>query len=684
MRIKPRYAIVTGLIFVLTSLALAALDADRRYELMSSPVITDLHGNILSIQPNVTGQYALTTSAYPHSLQKLVITKEDRFFWYHPGINPVSIARALWNYGVNGTIGGSSTITQQLAKNLLGNVDSRTFSNKLIELYYTLAMEITLSKEEILTRYMNTAFLGSGAQGFASGAQRYFNSAPADLSASQELALAASLSRPSTDNPQTRAGVNRAHALGNILGVTSKEGRVASLQPWTVSPAAFELSGLSLPCHKICETTIDSELTETLRAILRDNLALMRSEGAETGAIVIIRVPDNKLLAIVGSPNPASRQSGAQINMALEPRPIGSTVKPFIYLKGFELGLRPYTTVEDREYKYAIGTGFPLYPRNYDGQYRGMVTLHESLASSLNVPTVKTLEYVGLDTFYDFLEQDLAFTPLQNLTEYELGIALGGLEMDLLTLTSLFTAFPNRGLLKPVRILEDANAPPLELPMSALSASRQIVETPYVELINTVLGDRYAGVEQFGLAGNLNLPITNYAVKTGTSRDYHDSWTIGYTPDLVVGVWIGRADNNPLSGVSGSIGAGRVWNEVMSYLAESPYYSDTPFPTESVVPISTSGGLSYGLEGDDVMRQTNLMLGDTVLILQPHDGDRIRLQPDTIITLRSHEAVDWYVEGLHVGHGEIVNYSPKQAGDMTIKAQGSGHEERVTIYLVTE
>src|SRR3989338_2381195 len=138
--------------------------------------------------------------------------------------------------------------------------------------------------------------------------------------------------------------------------------------------------------------------------------------------------------------------------MAIKPRPVGSTIKPFIYLKGFEKGLRPYTLVNDREYKFPIATGFPLYPKNYDGAYRGIVPLHEALSGSLNVPTVKTLEYVSLSDFYSFLEHTLGFKPLQTWDSYQYGIALGGLEMDPLTLAHLMTTFGNQGELTPLKL----------------------------------------------------------------------------------------------------------------------------------------------------------------------------------------------------------------------------------------
>lgn len=273
----------------------------------------------------------------------------------------------------------------------------------------------------------------------------------------------------------------------------------------------------------------------------------------------------NELFAVVGSPDPQSRASGAQINMALVPRPVGSAAKPFIYAKAFERGARPYTLVDDREYRYMIGTGFAFYPKNYDGKYRGEVTLHYALANSLNVPAVKTLEFAGLERVNEFLLNMLGFRPRQPLDTYGLGIALGGLEVDPLTFAQYMTIFPNDGVLAPLKIGLSGDAPVyLTPPMSKPRAEiERVIAAPFVRLVTKILSDRSISVDQFGMKGNLNLTKTEYAVKTGTTYDYHDSWTVGYTPDFLVAVWIGNSDNTPIRQVSGQQGAGRVWRDAM-------------------------------------------------------------------------------------------------------------------------
>ena len=186
-------------------------------------------------------------------------------------------------------------------------------------------------------------------------------------------------------------------------------------------------------------------LTEKIRSLGQNIIDELQDKNVRNASVMVLQLPQNEILAEIGSLNPLSQSEGQQINMALKPRPIGSTIKPFIYLKAFEKNLRPYTLVDDREYKYMTATGFPLYPKNFDWEYHGEVTLHYALSNSLNVPAVKVLEYVGPENFFQSLVKDFNFRPIQPYSSYQLGIALGALEMSLYDLAGYFTIFPNNG-----------------------------------------------------------------------------------------------------------------------------------------------------------------------------------------------------------------------------------------------
>ncbi len=641
-----------------------------KYQQLESVAIEDRTGTVLTLVPNEQDAYVRYTDTLPSRVAELLVKKEDRFFYVHPGFNPFSIVRALWSFMRGRRVGGASTITEQLVKNVLQNGQDRTLANKIVELLYAINLELFTSKKELLVMYANTVYMGNQIQGLEGASELYFNVKLADLDDTKISMLLGTLSSPSTQNPWKEANATASRNDARRIGVTF-DPSVARVTPEHifVPPHQFELASMNTNCLQECKTTIDADLTDRLRSILKRHVALGYDAGARSGAIVVLKIPENEVLAIVGTPDTDSQESGQQINMAIQPRPIGSTAKPFIYLEGFSKGLRPYTIVDDREYKFPIGSGFPLYPKNYDGQYRGWITLHTALSNSLNVPTVQVLKYVGLSEFYRFLERDLGFKPLQDLDTYQYGIALGALEMDPLTLAHYLSLFSEKGRLRPLQLFLTGGASPfISAPMSQDSGDKKIADPALTALVSRVLSDRLTGVQQFGLASSLNLSQSNYAVKTGTSQDYHDSWTIGYTPDFLVVVWFGNPDNTPLKHITGQSGAGSIWHDAMEVLINSPYNKKTPLDFSGVQDVQLKGSIDFGLEGDVVSEHRNLLPDDT-LILSPQDGDTYLKEEHTSIPLSSSEEVSWYINELFIGRGEKVFFSPKEPGDYTIEAR---------------
>ena len=659
-----------------------AWSVKAKYEDLEARYWKDRTGFILSRE----GEGFLPTSPeeIPERFEALLLRKEDRYFYYHLGVNPWSMARGLVSKIRNGRAEGSSTITQQLLKVLLGNEADRTVYNKLVESLLAFAFELHESKREILGMYANVAYFGKRERGIKAASHYFFGKKPASLSEAEMITLIAALGSPSTRFPGSVKGGEYLASVGSVVGspVTFIASSTPLLAPPVSTESLFEIESLVADCEE-CELTIDATLSDDIRAILQRRLESAASSNVSNGAVVVIGLPQNEILSIVGSPNPRSLKDGAQLNMALEPRPIGSTAKPFIYARAFEKGARPYTLLYDEEYRFEGETGFGFYPKNFDGKFRGAVTMHEALANSLNVPAVKTLSYVGLPDFYDFLENSLRFRPRQPLPRYALGIALGALEMDLLTLSHFFTIFPNGGILRPLTIeklrRESFQAPMEEAPIK----ETRVLRLPAVELVTKILSDREAGVEQFGLRSNLTLPYKNYALKTGTSRDYHDSWTIGFTPDFLVGVWLGNSDNTPMRELTGQTGAGALWGEVMMLLYSSAYNRDTPFTFDSIKEFTNSGSIEYGLPGDGYDLTQNL-LEEPTLILSPHDGDIIEFGREATIPLKSPVSVDWFVDKKYAGSGEEVSVSPSRAGEMRIEAKTATKSEIITIMLSKE
>lgn len=655
----------------------------QKYADLESAAITDRHGVLLTLSPNQKGAYGEYAEEFPERVKELMVQKEDRFFYFHPGINPFSTLRAGFRYVAGSNVGGASTITQQLVKNLLGNEQRRSFSNKVVELWYAFALELFASKEQILTMYGNTVYLGNQAQGLSEASVLYFGKPIEALDDTKLMMLLASLSSPSKQNPWTEENARVSRNLAIRLGIDFDPSVAIVKDEHAYSPTKhFELASMGITCTRSCTTTLDQDLTDRLRTMLQEKVLRGWDAGARSGAIVVLKLPEKELLAIVGTPNTKSMEEGQQINMAIEPRPIGSTAKPFIYLEGFRKGLRPYTLVNDREYKFPIGSGFPLYPKNYDGMYRGWITLHSALSNSLNIPSVRTLEFVGLPEFYAFLEHSLGLRPKQDLDEYQYGIALGALEMDPLTLAHFLSIFPQQGILKPVKLFRSGSTPTITTPMSMPATGKKVAEPGLTELVTRILNDRISGVQQFGLASNLNLSQSNYAVKTGTSQDYHDSWTVGYTPDFLVVVWYGNPDNTPLKHVTGQSGAGAIWHDTMEMLMNSEYNKKTPFDFSHTKEVLIDGSIDFGLP-NDVVKDHRTLLRDDSLITAPLDGDTFLKETRTTVPLISPEAVSWYANGAYIGDGARAYFSPPQTGDYIIRAVGERGSAQITVHVVS-
>ncbi len=676
---KKFRAIIPILIIAIFILFLAAYPLQKKmreiYVGQESVIIADRNNIPIYIQPNNKGYYSRYLESVPQKFKNLLIKKEDKFFFYHLGINPFSISRDVFQYIFSGKSEGQSTITQQLAKLLLNNEGQRNLKNKIIESIYAVSLELYTSKEQILLMYANSAYFGNQAQGLKEASYFYFNKGPEILSDLEISKLLASLNSPSKHYPGTYDNEKIAALLLKRFGEEKSESEKSTdFKPEKndemrrKNEEFFELNDLNIQCPAPCQLTIDKNLTEKLRRVLKKNIEILSSSNAENGAIVAIKLPENELIAIVGSPDPSQQTKGYQINMATKPRPAGSMFKPFIYTKAFEKGARPYSLIEDKEYKYEIGTGFPLYPKNYDGKYHGTVTLHYALSNSLNVPAVKVLEYAELENFYDFLKNNLKFESIQPLENYGLGIALGGLEMSPLALSEYFTIFPNKGILKPLIVYKN----PLDKPLSIggindFNSKQKIISEEIIELINKILSDRKTAIDQFGLKSNLNLEQDNYALKTGTSYDYHDSWVIGYTPDFLVAVWIGNSSNKPMRQISGQSGAGKIWQETMEIMLNSSYNKKTAFSFAQIKEFTNSGSIEYGLDKDDY-EKNRLILQKPSIIKNPHDDDVFLFEKGMTIPLETENNAKWFINKTFLKEGKSISWQPEKADEYLITA----------------
>lgn len=572
--------VVLGLILFAALLSNQLLD--RRYQANKSLIIRDRYNQIIALEPNGKGFLALSVEAVPERFTELLLKKEDRFFNYHLGVNPISILETALSKLGFGRRQGSSTLNQQLIKLLLGQENNRTFKNKLLESWLALTFDLLRTKEQVLIAYVDTVYLGNQIQGLETASNAYFN-LPADkLNDEQILQLLSSLGNPSFNNPLLGNNIESAKQLANRLGMvireegfTAPEMATRNLKKFTKQENIFELKTF-LPNRKIgqndIQVTIDQDLTNKIRAITQDTLPSLSSREAHNLAVVVMKLPQNEILSLIGSPDPDSLNFGQQINMLTKPRQVASTIKPFVYVRAFEKGLRSDSIIVDDKSPYLMADGRVIYPRNFDDKYRGPVTAAYALANSINVPAIKTLQLIGLDSFSEFLKQ-LGYQDYPKVQEHQLGAALGTLDMTLLQLTHFYTVFPNEGKMVPIKLFSN----PILNQQEFDGMIKQVTDPTYPQLVNQILTDRYLAIDQFGYVSDLNLPFTNYALKTGTSDDYRDTWVIGYTPDFIVGVWVGNASNVPTDRLSGQSGAGEIWNRVMGLMAGTTYYQKTPF-----------------------------------------------------------------------------------------------------------
>ncbi|MCX6789488.1 MAG: transglycosylase domain-containing protein [Candidatus Gribaldobacteria bacterium] len=684
----PLILILGAVLVALGVVALSRLNTQLLavYRSNQSFLLTDRDNNILFITKNPKDYYAQYAQSVPSNFKTLLLKKEDRYFYWHFGFNFWGISQVIGNELGLSPRKASSTISQQLAKILLEKESQRNIANKIKESFYTLALEAFNSKENILRMYANSIYLGNQFQGIETAAQGYFNASSQNLTTEQIVQLLATINSPTSYNPAGDLNIEKAKVLSSSLGAKSdsfigaKECQT-NIQNYIANNKPILELAKYLPnnINKNLKLTIDSDLTQKARSIVASNIDVLRSKKAKNAAVVILSVPDNQIIALIGSPDPSSFSDGYQIDMSTKPRQIGSTIKPFIYLLGFEAGMRPYTLIDDREYKYIGDGGYPIYPKNYDFKYHGEMTAHYALSNSINVAAVKTLEFVGVENFNQFLIKDLSYDPIQPIDQYQLGIALGGLEMNLLNLTHYFSIFPNQGKLTNLKIFSDSATNENYFPYQ----NKDIAPKNFVELINKILSDRKTGIDQFGAVSSLNLPADNYALKTGTSHDYTDSWVVGYTPNFLVGVWVGNADNSPMDDVSGQIGAGRIWNEIMQVMLNSAYNKNRQFDFSDIKEYQGKDGVEFGLAGDDFKKSQDIIKEqDKAFILSPHNDDVFIFRPEAQIALKAKDSAVWTVNGQNYGAGQEIFFSPKKEGNYQITASSQSRTETITVRFI--
>ena len=534
-------------------------------------------------------------------LRNATVATEDANFYRHPGFDPLSILRAFWyDISERRIVSGASTITQQLVKNLFLTPEVN-LKRKITEA--VLAVEITrrYTKDEILEIYLNEIFYGNLAYGIEAAAETYFGKRAAELDLAESAFLAGLPQLPAFYDPYAHfdAAKKRQRVVLQLMleegYITSAQAEAAAAQELKLVPPRHSMIAPHFVAYvrELLEqrygpevlyrggfqvyTTLDPKLQELAQRAVSEHIATVREKyNATNGALVALDAHTGEILAMVGSADFNDETIDGQVNVALRLRQPGSSIKPITYLTAFEMGWTPATMILDMETEFPDGANPPYKPTNYDSKEHGPVSVRTALANSYNIPAVKALQFVGLSNMLETAHR-LGISSL-NRPDYGLSLTLGGGDVTLLEMAGAYQVFANGGTRvppTPIQRILDSQGHVIE----SLDANRgeQVTTPQNAYLITSILSDNKARLPAFG-PGNLLEVGRPAAAKTGTTDDYRDAWTVGYTPDMVIGIWVGNSDNKPMKRLAGVRGAGPIWNRFVKEALEG-----TP-PTDFVRP----------------------------------------------------------------------------------------------------
>jgi penicillin-binding protein 1C len=509
-----------------------------------------------------------------------LVSVEDERFYSHSGVDLVAMARALaQNAAAGSAASGASTITMQLARIVDGL--PRSLLGKLAQIREAILLERSLTKRQILELYANLAPFGGGCVGVEAASKRWLGKPSSDLSASEAAFLAGLPQSPTLYDPSRRpesAEARRRFALSRMLATGAIDGklfvlainepvRVANLET-RVLAGHFTDWVLSLdPGPGDVRTTLDLDLQAQIEAIVADHVGQFEDEGLTNAAVVVLDVETGGVLALVGSRGWGDPEDGA-VNGALARRQPGSALKPFMYELAFELGASPNDLLADIETEY-YGSDRTLYvPENYSETFRGPVLAQQALSWSLNVPAIRLLnERVGLDRFVERLKR-LGFSGLTEDPErYGLGIVLGSCEVSPLELAGAYSTLARGGIrIDPSPWLRSGDGPS-GFSERAEGSGERVMDEKCAWLITSILSDEFARTQAFGPANPLLLGFP-FAIKTGTSSNWRDSWTAGYDSRYAIVAWGGDFRARPMRYLSGSSGSGFLFNRIVRLLVD--------------------------------------------------------------------------------------------------------------------
>jgi penicillin-binding protein 1C len=573
-------------------------------ELFQTTTISDREGRRIGELLGEGRRTVVAPEDIPQVVTIAAIAAEDATFYENPGVELRAIARALWqNFRGGQVVSGASTITQQLVKNVLLTPEE-TYERKLREAVLAWQISQRFSKDEILGLYLNQNYYGSLAYGVAAAAQTYFGKQLEALSLAEAAMLAGVLPSPSTDNPHVSPEAARRGQLRVLAAIerhglaprqdiadarTEKVVIVPKRQTTSLAPHFLDFTVRELQQRYGPEvsrrgwtviTTLDLALQASAQAAIVQHLDTLSDKQVSNAGLVALRPTTGEILAMVGSVDFDNKAIDGQVNVTTALRQPGSAFKIFTYASALEQGWSPATMLLDIPTTIPIVGQEAYRPRNYDRKFRGPVSVRTALGSSLNVPAVRTQVAIGVDATIDVAER-LGVSSLTDRSRIGPAMALGSNEVRLIELTSAYAALANQGrFITPVAILciRDgvgrivdqygdgcaAAAERREVTRSSVGSGAEALAPEVAYLMTSILSDSTARIPGFGQARDmLELNGRPSAVKTGTTENTRDALTVGFTPQLATGVWVGNSDGTPMKDVTGLRGASPIWKRFM-------------------------------------------------------------------------------------------------------------------------
>ncbi|MDP3983246.1 MAG: transglycosylase domain-containing protein [bacterium] len=574
------------------------------YDLPQTTKIYDRKGELLFKIFTDQDRTVVPIDEIPLYLQQATISIEDKDFYHHPGINPVGgILRAASSSITKGRLEGGSTITQQLMKNTLLTPE-RTITRKLKEIALSLWAEVLYSKEEILEMYLNTVPYGGTAWGVESAAKRYYNKKVTDLTLG-EAALLAGLPvaptrvSPFGNNPELaldrqKLVLNRMVEEGYITkeeADKAKSEKIVFAQNRTnISAPHFVMFVREKLAEKYGEqvvekggisvtTTLDLSIQEMAEEIVASEVADIAKYDVGNGAALVTRPATGEILAMVGSSDYSASDSG-WFNVTTALRQPGSSIKPIMYATGIETRkLTAASPIHDEPTCFTVINQEVYCPQNYDGQFHGITHTRFALANSYNIPAVKSLYHIGLEAMIATASA-MGIDTFKDPSRYGLSLTLGGGEVTMVDMAEAFGVFSNGGIKKDLiyvlkikdnkgEVIYEQDKGSLNVVSQLEIVGKRVLSRETAFIVSHILYDNGARSSAFGSSSELVVRgHPEVSVKTGTTNDLRDNWTIGYNQDYLVAAWVGNNDNTPMDRnvVSGVTGAAPIWNEIMTNL----------------------------------------------------------------------------------------------------------------------